>query len=280
MNKIRRKLTRVKIRLSNLVFRRIVIPALSSSRIGRNTTSGAADSGISIDDIYKNTPLGANLFGKALDNFLLQLPAVKATQSKKDIVVKVLANEVENNNILGKTTKIIDIASGPARYLVSFLEKNTHYDKDVQILCIDNDGESVSYGNFLGRNKPIRFIKANVFKLGTLKRFSDKVKWKGNIIVCTGFFELQNDVIVQGLLKEIYDFMEPGSLLLFTSQANNPSKTLMKKIGKRQNGVDWRMHFRPPAKLRKWLLDIGYRDVIISLDGWGMYEYCTARKQC
>jgi hypothetical protein len=279
VRKSRKALIRMRRRTEDVLYSKIIRPVLRLSQIGGNTVTGNADAGLSIDCIYRKQPYGAYAIGKFVDGVLLNLPAVKATIKKKDIIIKILQNEVANNAVLGKRTKILDLASGPARYLVDFLGNTRQEDNKVEVLCIDNDRTSVDFGKVIGKDHPIRFIRGNAFNLGTLRRFSQKVGWKANVVVCTGFFELNDDDSVIGLMREIHGSIEKGGLLLFTSQVDNPSKKLMKKLGRTQNGRPWKMRFRDAGKLRKWLIDIGFRDVIISADSWGMYEYCTGRKQ-
>jgi SAM-dependent methyltransferase len=273
--------TAVKIRkgMEDLVYGRVVGAIMGLSQIGKNTITGKADAGTSIDCMYRGKAKGEYAIGRFIDGILLNLPAVKATIRKKDVIIKILQNEFSNNLLLGKKTKILDLASGPARYLVDFLDNSKYFGEEVEILCVDNDRASINFGKLIGKNKPIRFIKADTFKLGTLKKFSRKVGWKANVVICTGFFELNDDDSILTLLHEIHDSIEKDGLLLFTNQADNPSKKLMKKIGRTQNGGSWKMRFRDAEKLRKWLMDIGFRDVIISEDSWGMYEYCTGRKR-
>lgn len=278
MKKTKKIILKARIAAETFFYRRIVAPLLSISCIGNNTISGKADAGVSIDCIYQEQPKGMYLFGNFVDGMLRRLPAVKATVKKKEVIIKILQNEVANNHHLNITSKILDLASGPARYMVDFIEQRGSDCAGVEVLCLDNEQTSINFGKVIGKDKPMRFVKADIFKLGTLKRFSNKIGWKPNIILCTGFFELSEDAYVRKLLKEIFDFMAIGGLLVFTSQADNPSKKLMKKVGKRQNGAMWKMHFREPSILRSWLLDMGFRSVIISLDVWGMYEYCTGRK--
>jgi len=254
----------------------MLMQILSASKLGNSTVKGQADSGLNIDHMYRKSPKGITFFGRLLDSVLLNLPSVKATRIKKNIITKILQNEVSNNIVLGKKTRIIDLASGPARYLVDLIDKS-NYD-NIEALCLDSDKRSINYGKILAHKKPIRYTKANVFKLGMLKHFSEKVHWIPNIIMATGFFELQNDDVVKKFLEDIHKHLDGGGLILFTGQADNPSKKLMKYVGKTQSGGVWELHLRSPEMLRKWLLDIGFRDVIISLDQLGMYEYCTGRK--
>lgn len=258
------------------IIKNIISGLFSSSKLGSSTVGGRADSGLNIDHMYRGKPKGASIFGRMLDSILLNLPSVKATRVKKGIIIKILQNEVANNVLLCKKTRILDLASGPARYLVDLVDDRNG--TNIEALCLDSDKRSINYGKILAHKKPIRYAKVNVFRLGALTRFSKKVSWVPNVVMATGFFEMQNDDVVKSFLRDIYNHMEKGGLILFTGQADNPSKKLMKTVGRTQSGKAWELFLRSPETLRKWLLDAGFRDVIISLDLIGMYEYCTGRK--
>jgi len=259
-----------------MLYKNILTSIFSISKLGKNIISGQADSGLNIDHMYRNMPKGVLGIGKLIDKILLNLPSVKYTRYKKEIILKILQNEVANNIMLGRKTKIIDLASGPARYLIDLIDKSNQ--DFIDIICIDFDKRSVNFGKILAGKKPIRYTKANIFKLDHLKWFSKKVNWIPNVIMSTGFFELQTDETVKKLLEEIYSNLDRNGLLLFTGQAKNPTKKLMRNIGKTQSGKPWELYLRPPEIFRRWLIELGFRDVIISLDSLGMYEYCTGRK--
>jgi uncharacterized pyridoxamine 5'-phosphate oxidase family protein len=266
----------IKDRVENTFYNSIIKRLLSVSKLGRTTMRGEADSGLNIDHMYRNAPKGITRIGKLVDKVLLNLPSVQATRHKKDVIIKILCNDIENNNILNKKTKILDIASGPARYLVDVINS---FNKDmIEVLCLDSDRRSINFGRVLAGKKPIRYTKANVFKLQHLKFLAKRVAWLPNIIITTGFFEMLEDNIFEKMLQDAFKYIEKGGLILFTAQANNPSKKLMHKVGKKHNGKSWNLYFRTPNYLRKKMIDIGFRDVIVSVDNWGMYEYCTGRK--
>ncbi|MCM8790381.1 MAG: class I SAM-dependent methyltransferase family protein [Candidatus Omnitrophica bacterium] len=262
--------------IQQLFNKRILRPIFSISKLGRNIIGGSADSGLNIDHIYRKHPKGITPVGKFVDSVLLNLPTVKATRRKKDIIIKIILNEIENNIFFGKKTRILDLASGPARYLVDLVDE--HSKNHVEALCLDIDKRSVNFGKILAGNKPIRYARANLFSLGHLKNFSKKVNWIPDIIMTTGFFEMQSDEVVKSFLAEIYKHLSCGGLVLFTAQASNSNADLMKDIGLTMNGKKWTMFLRSPRQYRQWLLEAGFRDVIISLDNMGMYEYCTGRK--
>ena len=270
------KTNALKDQIDSFFYKKIVAPIISLSKLGRTTLSGQADAGLNIDHMYRNRPKGITRAGKLVDRVLLRLPSVQATRYKKDIIAKILSNEIANNILLEKKIKILDLASGPARYLVDVV---TDKNKDeIEILCIDYDKRSVNFGKILAGNKPIRYTRVNVFKLERLKRLAGRISWIPNIIITTGFFELLSDNVFENMLKDMYRHIDKDGLVLFTSQADNPSKKLMTKIGKKQDGKNWTLFLRSPDHLRALMIKLGFRDVIISVDRWGMYEYCTGRK--
>lgn len=246
------------------------------SKLGRTSIEGEADSGINFDHMYQNVPEGRNILGAFIDRVLLNLPSVKATRHRKEIITKILQNEVANNLILRRKTRILDIASGPARYLVELL---SGYNQDqIEILCIDKDRKSLSFGKILARNKPIRYTKADVLKSAHLKRLANKISWLPNIILISGLFEYKDDSFVKHILSEVHSFIENDGLFIFTSQVDNPSKKLMSKICTTSEGKRWELVYRKPEIFRRWLLGMGFRNIIVSVDKWGMYEFCTCRK--
>ena len=276
MNKIVRFTVFVRRIWENIFYGKILKPVISLSKLGRTSIRGDADSGLNFDHMYKNNPKGVYGVGKLVDKILLNLPSVEATRKRKEIIVKVLANEIENNLIIDRKTRIVDIASGPARYLNELLDS---IDQDkIEVLCLDKDKRALNYGKVLAGDKPIRYAKADVMKLSLLIQLSRHIQWIPNIVLVSGLFEYKRDVEVIDMMEEVYGTMEKDGLAIFVSQANNPTKTLMKKLGKTSDGKKWTLKYRKPEVLRRWMLDIGFRGVIISVDKWGMYEFCTGRK--
>lgn len=269
-------LLNLKTNLEHFWYRVILKNLLSLSKLGRTSIKGYADSGLNFDHMYLNEPVGVTPFGRFVDRVLLNLPSVKATRSRKEIIVKIIQNDIANNLLAGRKTKILDVASGPARYLVELL---SHYDqKNIEILCIDKDRKALDFGKILAGDKPIRYAKADVEKTGHLKRLSHKLSWRPNIILISGLFEYKEDSFVKNILNEVYDNIDNDSLFIFISQVDNPSKKLMSQICITTEGKSWELIYRKPEIFRKWLFDCGFKNIIISVDKWGMYEFCTCRK--
>jgi SAM-dependent methyltransferase len=262
--------------LKSFLYKVILKPILMLSKLGRTSIKGSADSGLNFDHMYRNKPKGITSFGRLTDRILLNLPSVRATRHRKDVIIKLLRNEIENNIILNKKTRIVDIASGPARYISELLDE---VDQDkIEVLCIDKDKRSLNYGKILAGEKPVRFTKADIMKMEPLKKLAKKVSWIPNIIIASGLLEYQEDETVKRIISESFDNIQRDGLSVFISQVSNPSRELIEELGKTSTGEKWILNYRGPELFRKWMLDSGFRSVLIEVDEWGMYEFCMGRK--
>ena len=268
--------TEIKSKLEHFWYRTILKNIISLSKLGRTSISGEADSGLNFDYMYRNDPGGVTAFGRFVDKLLLNLPSVKATRNRKEIIIKIIQNEIANNLVLNNKTRILDIASGPARYLVELIN-NSNQD-NIDVLCIDKDRKSLNFGKVLAGRKPIRYAKADVLDTRHLKRLSRMISWKPNIVLISGLFEYKNDAFVKKISKEVYDNLDYDGLFIFISQVDNSSKKLMQEVCLTSEGKSWELIYRKPDVFRRWLLEFGFKNVIVSVDKWGMYEFCTCRK--
>lgn len=237
---------------------------------------GYADSGLNFDHIYRNKAKGYTKFGLIVDKILLNLPAAKATRYRKARIVGKLREEIERNITQGKKTKIVDLASGPSRYLV---EAITDQNKDhVEGLCLDIERRNLEFGKKIAINKPLLFKKANVLNLSHFKQLSKKVAWIPNLVLCSGLYEYLEDAEVKKSLNEIISSLDTHGLLLFITQMNNPNKKLIEKLGKTKKEKSWVLFYRKPAVLKEWMDRAGFSEINIEIDPWKMYVFCSGRK--
>jgi len=267
----------IKNKIEDFIYKNIIRRILFSSRLGRKSSMGYADSGINFDHIYKNTPSGYIWIGRFVDKILLSLPAAKATRERKDKIVEILRVEVEKNKNRGIRTKIVDLASGPSRYLVELISEDFH--DWTEALCFDIDKRSLAYGKKLSGNKPIIFKRSNVTKIGNkYKNLSDRIKWKPNCILISGLLEYLDDSAVKKIFNDCFSNIDNNGLALFVTQKNNPNRKLIEKVGLTKTGKSWTLSYRVPEILAGWMTNAGYRDIRYTIDRWGMYIFLTGRK--
>ncbi len=266
-------------RADNFLYRVVLKNILKLSKLGYGFIVSGAEAGTNYERIYNNKPEGAFMVGRYIDEILLKLPSVVATRERKDDIKKILSNEIANNYIAKRKTKILDLASGGARYLREL--KAEHESGSVESLCIDKDQRCVSLGRSLSQQeniKNLRFFRADIFRTKHLKVISQKMHWIPNIVIASGFFIYLNDQKVRNVLEEIYKILPNEGLLLFQSYERLSSRKLMRKTAVTSSGEQWTLYYRQPEFWRKLLCGIGFKYIFITRDKWEMNNICFARK--
>jgi len=270
----------VKSSVEDFFYKKIVRNALLLSQFGRRSSKGEAATGYNFDYMYENKAHGVWGLDLLLDKILLNLPAVQATRNRRVCITKILSNEIQNNKLKGKTTRILDLACGAGRYLTDIAK--IYPNERIEIVGVDLDNKSLELAKSLSERENItrdriRFVKGNVFKLSVLKKLGQQIEWRPNVIIASGLTVYIDDDKVTDLLKAIMGGLDNNGLILIDSQENNPSRKLMEKALKTKDGA-WVLYYRPAEQWRQWLHEFGYQNIIVSRDPWQMYNICTARK--
>ena len=92
------------------------------------------DSGAMLDYVRAQGNFG---IGKLIDRLYLNAIGWKAIRARRALLQQMLYSEVECNRALGKATRLLDVASGPGRYLQELLLEREPERGDLHILCRD-----------------------------------------------------------------------------------------------------------------------------------------------
>ena len=270
------KILNLKLIVKKVFFQRILKPIFFTSRLGRRGIFGHVGDGLFVDYIYRNKPSGYNKIGNVVDKILLNLPIAKATKEKKDKLYNILQAEIRKNILNNKTTKIVDLGSGPARYLA---ELSTEKSKnELQSICLDIDTSSLKKGKLISVGCPIEYRLGNITRLNRYKTLSQKIGWKPSIVVVSTCYEFLNDGVVRASIEDIYKNLDTGGLLIIVAQLENPSKKLFEYLTMEQNNTKNRLIYRAPFIIKKWMTEAGFKQINISTDKWSIYSYFIGKK--
>lgn len=265
--------------IENFFYKVLLKNLLKTSRLGHGVVVTGAESGENFERIYNNRPEGNFLIGKFVDKALLNLPAAKATRGRKDIIKNFVWNEICNNKLASNKTRILDLASGGARYLREL--QSEHNDGSVESVCIDKDKGCVALGKRLLKEEAvnnIKFIRGDIFKAEHLHSLSSKLNWKPNVIIASGLFIYFNNETVADMIKGVYDVLPKGGIIIFQSYESLTSRKLMRKTMSTSDGEDWTLYYRKPDYWRNLLREMKFQDIVITRDKWQMNNICVARK--
>jgi SAM-dependent methyltransferase len=263
-------------KLENFLYKKIIRSLMFTSWLGRRVVTGHADSAINFAHIYKNKAKGYTILGKAVDRILLNFPSAKATRNRKNNISKIVKREINNNIKRNRKTRIVDLASGPATYLLELITKNN--EDWVEILCLDVDKRSLMLGRKMSAGKPFLFKRGDAARLHPFIRISNARKWKPNLVLASGLFFYYNDNFAKKLFKEISTVIDDDGLFLFDNLIGNPNKKLLSKVGVTRSGKPWEFYYREPSLIKSWLFDEGFNKADCIRDKWNMYVLYEARK--
>ena len=84
------------------------------------------DSGLSLDYVYKNEPHGWGALGRGIDKSYLNSIGWRGIRQRKAHLVKLLRTAIEMQHAAGRPVRLLDIASGPGRYLLETIRELSH----------------------------------------------------------------------------------------------------------------------------------------------------------
>lgn len=228
------------------------------------------DSGTMLDYVYENNPQGWLFVGKLIDKAYLNGPGWSGIRQRKIHLKGVLREVIEANRKNGKDTVIMDVASGPGRYLI---ETRREYGKHgITIICRDMDEKGLNLGRKLCSKlgvDSIKYEKADAFSPEALKRAEPAP----NVIIVSGLYELfTNDDIIKKSMSNISAVLKSGDYFIFTNQPYHPQLELIARTLPNRLKEYWVMRLRPDSEVKTWAGASGFKHVKTLLDGYGIFS--------
>lgn len=233
-------------------------------------------SGLMLEYIYDNKAHGKFVIGRIIDRAFLDNVGWKAIRQRKDNLKKYIKSAIEDNNKKGIKTTILDIASGPARYILDVLSEVG--EDNVHVICQDIDQRWLDYGKKQSQKaglKNIKFEKGDAFNLGSLS----KVLPKPNVVVSSGFYDwITDDELVKKSLEYCYTILQGGGKIVFTNQAGHKQMELVSQAFIDFNKEPLRMTTRSPESICGWASEVGFKNFETIVDRWGLYSVSKGEK--
>jgi len=227
-------------------------------------------SGLMLDYIYENKPHGKFIIGKLVDRAFLNNVGWQAIRERKENLKKYIKNVIEENSKRQIKTVILDIASGPAKYLIEVLLERG--EEDVYVICQDIDVRWLDNGREQAQKaglKNIRFEKGDAFNLDLLLQVSPKP----NVVVSSGFYDwITDDELIRKSFRYCYEMLPSNGIVIFTNQSGHKQMELVSRAFIDFNKEPLRMKTRPPEVINKWAQETGFKNIETSNDKWGLYS--------
>jgi hypothetical protein len=237
------------------------------------------DSGTMLDYVYENEAHGVASIGALIDRVYLNAIGWRAIRARRALLKEMLHTEIERNRAAGRTTRLLDVAAGPGRYLQELLLECGPERDDLHILCRDLALDGLRLGAERAQAASLRNIIYEPGDAFNPAPTDEQLGGAPNVIVVSGLYELiLYDEIIQKSLLRLYWMLAPGGAIYFTTQTHHPQLDFIANVLPNREGAPWVMKCRSAAQLEDWARTAGFRQVESRLEDVGLFAVTVGRK--
>lgn len=230
------------------------------------------DSGVTLDHVYKNQPEGITIAGKIADKSYLNSIGWKGIRQRKVHSIEIIKEKIAELKSAGKEVRILDIAGGPARYLIEIAAEH----RDVNIQVRDYQIQNIEQGQSLAKERNltnISYTQSDAFNPDNY--LNDD--FQPNIVVISGVFELFPDNnLISRAIKGVTSIIEDQGYLIYTGQPWHPQLEQIAHVLKNHKNAKWTMRRRSQYELDKLFSQHGFEKDKMHIDNWGIFTVSSA----
>jgi len=234
------------------------------------------DSGITLDYVYENKPRGVTPLGKLIDYFYLNAIGWRGIRVRRENIERLLASAIDRVNKSGRPVHILDIASGPGRYVLETMKRSNGI--EISATLRDYRQANLDAARKLAEHlhlSRITFAQADAFDRTSLAAVTPRP----TISVTSGLYELfpENAPVLRSL-QGIADAMDEGGYLLYTCQPWHPQVEFIARALTNREGKPWIMRRRSQGEMDELVRAAGFEKIEQDVDPWGIFTVSLARR--
>ena len=233
------------------------------------------DSGEMMDAIYADRPSGRWLIGSWADRIYLGQPGCRGLRARKALLISTLERLIGEQREAGRRPVIVDVAAGPATYLVELLGQDRG--ADLTALARDRDEHALERGRHLaagaGIGDRLRYERGDALDEDALVSLDPRP----SIVIASGFYELLLDEsVIARSMAIARRMLAAGDALVFTTQVAHPQVAMMAVVPA-HDGRPWIIRNRPLPTVESMARAAGFRDVTSEMEPVGIFAVSVAR---
>ena len=173
--------------------------------------------------------------------------------------------------------RMLDIASGPARYVMDVLKRHTG--KPILAMCRDYDPRWVQEGNEKAAAaglENLSFEQADAFDENSYTSLAES----NDIMISSGFYDwITDDSLVKKTMSLIRKSLKEGGFFVFTNQSGHVNMEMVSQIFVDFNKQPLHMTVRDAELINGWAREAGFQIIKTLSDKWGYYSVTLAVKK-
>ena len=234
------------------------------------------DSGVTLDYVYENKPRGTTFLGRIIDRSYLDSIGWRGIRIRRMHMEKALRQAIERTNAAGRPVRILDIASGPGRYVLDTVRQMP--DVQAEVVLRDYKPENLDAARKLAAEfglKNVTVVHGDAFHADSIAA----VMPRPTIAIVSGLYELfpENEPLrrsLSGLARAI----EPGGTLIYTDQPWHPQVEFIARVLTNREGKPWIMRRRTQAEMDELVRVAGFAKISQEIDPWGIFTVSAATR--
>jgi alpha-beta hydrolase superfamily lysophospholipase len=251
----------------------------SAGRMSRGIQLGwrsGFDSGVTLDYVYENRPQGVTPIGRLIDRNYLNSIGWRGIRQRRTHLEKLLRDTLQRVHQSGRPVRLLDIASGPGRYVLETIHKLPHI--PIEATLRDYKQENLEAARRIANDlglKNVTIIHGDAFDRASLAA----IQPKPTTAIVSGLYELfpENEPVRRSLLG-LADAIDPGGYLIYTNQPWHPQVEFIARVLLNREGRPWIMRRRTQAEMDELVRSAGFEKLAQEIDPWGIFSVSVARR--
>lgn len=235
------------------------------------------DSGRTLDYVYRNSARGQGPLGRLIDRHYLNAIGWRCIRQRGENLQRVLDDLLRPLLMRGRQVHIMDIASGPGRYLLNTAAR--YPDQGLRITCRDQDVRGLEEGRRLAQDMALHGVvheQADAFAPASYSGLDPAP----DIVIASGLYELFSDnELLATSLAAIHAAMPVGGRLIFTNQPHHPQLELIARTLNNREQQPWVMRLRPQSEMLQLVREAGFTMHSTVIDDHGIFSVNVAVKK-
>jgi len=234
------------------------------------------DSGLSLDYVYQNKSDGVTPLGKLIDYFYLNSIGWRGIRARRQNLQRMLQHTIAELAAQNTPIHILDIASGPGRYVLETLDHLRNVPASATLCDYQQSNLDAAAQRVRQLNLPnVAVVHADAFDRASLAARSPRP----TIAIASGLYELfpDNTQIMQSL-RGIADAMDVGGKLIYTCQSWHPQVEFIARVLTNRESKPWIMRRRTQAEMDGLVRLAGFEKEEQDIDQWGIFTVSVARR--
>ncbi|MFD3523686.1 class I SAM-dependent methyltransferase family protein [Streptomyces sp. NPDC058653] len=231
------------------------------------------DSGSMLDYVYVDKAGGFPVVGHLIDRVYLNAIGWRAVRARRELLKDVLRKEIARRGGGDGGVRVLDVASGPGRYLQDLLAE--YAPGTLHVECRDMDRAGLAQGE---RQAAERGLTGISYAYGDALDPAPGSP-APDLIVVSGLYELLlDDSVIAASVARLRGMLAPRGALVFTTQTRHPQLEFIANVLPNREGVLWEMTCRPVELAEQWAAQAGFREVASRRESVGLFTVTTARR--